>query len=273
MTAPTSDTRPAVTVITAAYNAESTIQESIESIKAQTFTNWELIVVDDASTDSTRTHVTEAAKLDSRIRPIFQPTNCGSGAARNLALKHANGRYMAVMDADDISTKNRLELQVSILDSRTELAGVGAQLFEFGDWGGPEVSNWSVSEDEIKKRQESFKMPIPHPSTMLRTEIALAAGGYDEACRRSQDYALFLRLQDHRFACLDEPLVYYRTDRPITLGYAIKSGRYAELAKHRATTNDTQNRIRTIPKSLPMSLPTDLRSAAQWLKRILAERK
>ncbi|MDV8055976.1 glycosyltransferase family 2 protein [Rhodococcus sp. IEGM 1343] len=273
MSAPDINARPDVTVITAAYNAESTIREAIESIESQTFSNWELIVVDDASTDSTRAYVTEAAKRDARIKPIFQPTNCGSGAARNLALKLASGHYVAVMDADDISTEQRLERQVSFLDSRTDLAGVGAQLLEFGDWGGPRTSSWPVSEEEIKKRQKSKKMPIPHPSTMLRTKVALDAGGYDEACRRSQDYALFLQMRDKRFACLSEPLVYYRTHRPITLEYAIKSGRYAELAKHRATTAAPRDQLRTTPRSLPLSLTTDLRSAAQWLKRILAERK
>lgn len=272
MTASTDRNTPLVTVITAAYNAESTILECIDSIKAQTFPNWELIVVDDASTDRTQVRIAEAASTDRRIRPVLQSDNFGSGAARNLALKSANGKYIAVLDADDVSLPTRLEQQVSILETRADLAGVGSQLYEFGDWGGPVLSSWPTAQDKIRERQINNKMPIPHPSCMIRTAVAQAVGGYDETCRRSQDYAMFLRMRNEHFACLSEPLVYYRTARPVTLDYAIKSGRYADLAKSRELGRSDSDRARTTPKTLPMSLKTDLRSTLQWIKRRQAER-
>ncbi|OZC83649.1 hypothetical protein CH254_22205 [Rhodococcus sp. 06-412-2C] len=273
MIAPNDRNTPLVTVITAAYNAESTILECIDSVMAQTFQKWELIVVDDASTDRTQDRITDAASRDNRIRPILQSENLGSGAARNLALQLADGKYVAVLDADDISLPTRLERQVSILETRTDLAGVGSQLYEFGDWGGPVLSRWPTAEGKIKERQTKNKMPIPHPSCMIRTAIAKAVGGYDETCRRSQDYAMFLRMRNEHFACLSEPLVFYRTTRPVTLGYAIKSGRYADLAKSRQLGRHDSNRVRTTPRSLPLSLKTDLRSTLQWMKRRQAERK
>src|SRR5690606_10350923 len=146
----------------------ATIAESIGSILQQDFDDWELIVVNDASTDAT-VNVLERFSDEKRIRVISLDKNSGSGVARNIAIREAAGEYLAILDADDIALPQRLRLQSAALDADPALAAVAAQVAEFGTWGGPVPGRWPTSDHEVASRQLSRKMPIPHPSAMFRT--------------------------------------------------------------------------------------------------------
>lgn len=111
----TETTKPLVSVITPAYNAERFIGETIESVIKQTYKNWEMIIVDDQSTDNTIEIVKSYADRDSRIKFIQLEKNSGSAIARNTAMDYARGRYLAFLDSDDLWMENKLERQVAFM--------------------------------------------------------------------------------------------------------------------------------------------------------------
>src|SRR5690606_17218080 len=112
------------------YNMAKYISEAIESVIGQTYDNWELIIVDDGSTDDTE-YVVRSFR-DPRIR-YYKQVNRGRGAARNVALQFAKGTYVAITDADDISLPRRFELQVRFLEANPAVAVVGGQILHFVD--------------------------------------------------------------------------------------------------------------------------------------------
>lgn len=105
-----------VSIITPTYNSEKYIKETISSVLSQTYQNWEMIIVDDCSTDNTVRIIEEEMEKDSRIRFIQLQKNQGAAVARNTAINYANGRYIAFLDSDDLWEMNKLEVQVSFMN-------------------------------------------------------------------------------------------------------------------------------------------------------------
>lgn len=101
-----------VSIITPAYNAEKYILDTINSVKSQEYKNWEMIIVDDASTDRTTQLVSSEIEKDNRIRLIKLEKNKGVANARNVAITNSNGRFISFLDSDDLWDKNKLELQI-----------------------------------------------------------------------------------------------------------------------------------------------------------------
>ena len=106
---------PVVSIVTPAYNASSTIEETFSSIKKQTYTNWEWIIVDDCSTDDTLKLIKEFQKEDSRVIVVESERNGGAAVARNLAIDKARGQYIAFLDADDMWHPTKLEKQLEFM--------------------------------------------------------------------------------------------------------------------------------------------------------------
>jgi teichuronic acid biosynthesis glycosyltransferase TuaG len=262
---------PTVTVVVAAHNADGTIKEAMDSILNQSFQDWEMIVVDDASTDGT-SRILDAYGEDPRIHIVRNNRNLGSGASRNLALNLAKGKYILVQDADDVSRPNRMQLLLDEFVRDSNLGAVSGQLAEFGTWGGPVSSNWPTALNEIEDRRRRGQMPLAHPAAMFRRDLAIEAGGYDEACRRAQDYALFMRLRGWGMACVPEIVLNYRTVRPLPVSYVLLNGRYAQLARRRLRAQETGKRLPQLPRHLPASVLLDLRSLVTWLRRRLREK-
>lgn len=104
-----------VSIITPTYNTEKFIKETLKSVQNQTYQNWEMILVDDASTDETVKIISDFAKKDSRIKLFTLEKNSGNGFARNVALEKAVGKYIAYLDADDLWFANKLEKQIAFL--------------------------------------------------------------------------------------------------------------------------------------------------------------
>lgn len=115
---------PTVSVVMPAFNAAATVRGAVQSVLEQTYRCLELLVVDDASTDSTLAILNEAARSDPRIKVISMPSNSGAAAARNVGLRAAHGELIAFLDADDLWQPNKLELQVPLFaDSATLIVG------------------------------------------------------------------------------------------------------------------------------------------------------
>ena len=108
--------QPLVSVITPSYNCAKFIAETIQSVKKQTYLNWEMVIVDDCSTDNSRDIIREEMKKDDRIRLITLEENSGAAVARNTALVNANGTYVAFLDSDDLWLPQKLEKQISFME-------------------------------------------------------------------------------------------------------------------------------------------------------------
>ncbi len=205
---------PRVSVIMAVYDAEKYLREAVESVVAQTLKDCELIVVDDASTDASLAILQSYA--DPRIRLLRNPTNLGQCVSRNRALAAAQGRYIAVLDADDVALPTRLEKQAQWLDGHPEVGVLGSDAIII-DEEGKERGLWHCAhnDDVDLKWQILFNNPFIHSSVMLRKSVLDQTGGYsnEEGIRRSfvEDYELLSRItRCAQSAVVPEILLKYR---------------------------------------------------------------
>lgn len=188
---------PAVSVVMPVYNGAATLSTAVDSILAQTFTNFELILVDDGSTDFTLKLIQHYMAQDNRVRGFSIP-HSGVATAANTGMSKAQAPLIARMDADDYSMPERLSLQVAYMNSHPEIGILGAKV-EFGgdrktaggyaryvDW-----TNTLLEPDEIALRRFQ-EAPFAHPSTIIRTELVQRYGGYNTG-NLPEDYELWLR--------------------------------------------------------------------------------
>lgn len=185
-----------VSVIMGIYkmmNKESIVKLAIDSILNQTYKDFEFIICDDGSNDGTYELVQNLIKKDNRVILIRNKENRGLAYSLNHCLSIAKGKYIARMDADDISMPNRFEKQVKFLDEHLEYAVVGCNMLyinENGIWG-----NRVLAEKPIKK-SFLFTSPFAHPTVIMRKEVLNLLNGYkvEKITRRLEDYDLFMRL-------------------------------------------------------------------------------
>jgi teichuronic acid biosynthesis glycosyltransferase TuaG len=199
-----------VSVICTAKNAAGTIAATIESILAQDIQSWEMIVVDDGSTDDTASIVRGFASSDPRIR-LIATQGVGRGRALNLALAEANADLVANIDADDEGHPCRLRCQVEAMKQNPEFAIMATEWFRVYDaarpvW--PEINAGSVLSVEDITGQLAISNPICHASVMMRRAAILELGGYDEGRRFVFDADLWVRAiaAGLRLGCLQLPL-------------------------------------------------------------------
>jgi GT2 family glycosyltransferase len=211
---------PRVSVITPAYNAALYIEHTLDSAIRQTFTDFELLIVDDGSTDQTRQIAEQYAKRDARVRVIHQP-NRGIAAARNAALVRARGQYLALLDSDDLWFPSYLEEQLAILTHHPNLAILSANALNFG---GPLDGEPLLGETaDSGLRMVSLLRLVEVEDSMsiqaiFRRDVAAQIGAFDENLRRSEDYDFWLRAAHAGFqiAVNPKPLGLYRR-RPDSL--------------------------------------------------------
>lgn len=186
---------PLVSVVMPVYNSEKYLAAAIDSIIAQTFDDFELILVDDASTDGSGKILRAYADRDDRIRLLQLAQNKEEAAARNHGIALARGKYIAAMDSDDISLPERLQMQLNCLEANHSIGGVGV---------GTEVVNEELTPIFVYPLPEChalivFSMvvggyAITRASLMVRRKYLVDGLAYDPAYRTSSDFELFLRL-------------------------------------------------------------------------------
>lgn len=204
---------PLVSVLMPAYNCEAYVLEAVSSMLSQTFSDFELLVIDDGSTDSTR-KLLESVH-DPRLRLVSNESNIGLIGTLNRGIELAVGRYIARMDADDISAPERLEKQVQYLEAHPAIHVLGSMVNLINEQGKVfgAIAGYPKEADEIH-RYLLRECCLIHPSVMFRKDTVLAAGGYAASARHAEDYDLWLRLSDHReIANLPDKLVSYRMHR------------------------------------------------------------
>ncbi len=203
--------QPLVTVAMSAYNASGSVDLALRSILTQTYPNWELILIDDGSTDRTAEIVSHVK--DSRIRFIQEPSgNMGLASRLNQCVRLARGQYIARMDADDVAYPQRLERQVQFLEEHRDidLLGTGAVIFK----GEGEVIGCypTASSHEVICRKPWWGFPLAHP-TWMGKRTWFVAHPYSEKDIRCEDQVLLLQSFSHsRFGALEEVLLGYRQD-------------------------------------------------------------
>jgi hypothetical protein len=202
---------PTVSVVLPVHNGEPYLAEAIDSILGQTFGDFELIAVDDASTDNSRRRLDDAAARDSRVC-VVDGADRGLVGALNLGLSLARGEFIARMDADDISQPDRFARQVSFLRENPDIAVVGSAITLI-DAGGAVVRE--ISYPSAPADVDRFLMEVgsalAHPAVMARRTAMLTVGGYRKLFQHCEDYDLWLRMAErYLLANLPDRLLRYR---------------------------------------------------------------
>jgi hypothetical protein len=204
--------KPTVSVVMAAYNGARLIGETLESLSRQTMTDWEAIVVDDASTDATPDIV--AHWPDARVRLVVLSANGGPVRARNRALAQARGRYIAALDQDDLCHPDRFARQVRYLDETpaTALVATAAQVMT-GDGARRPVAHPQVTSPALVGWMLGLGNPLVWSSVMLRAEAARALDPFTRPdLLYAEDFDLYHRMAPFgAVARIDAPLVTYRS--------------------------------------------------------------
>lgn len=224
---------PSISVIMAVHNGEPYLLEAIDSVFGQTFSDFEFIIVDDASND--RTADILGSYEDSRLRIVTLATNVGLAEALNIALEYSQGEFVARMDADDVAYPQRFEKQVATLRMHPEVVLLGSYYDLIGKNG--------VKFGEIQvldSLDSNIRCGLPHanqfchPSVMMRCEVVKGLGGYRSlAGRYAQDYDLWLRMAEKgKLMNLPQSLLKYRVhEGQISVEKALAQRSAAELYK------------------------------------------
>jgi glycosyltransferase involved in cell wall biosynthesis len=201
---------PRVTVVMAVHNAAQFLHDAVASVLVQTYCDFELIVVDDSSSDDSLSIL--QGFDDPRIRIIRHKTNMGAALSRNDALVAARGELVAIMDADDLCAPTRLERQVAFLDANPLVGLLGCSVYDNIDASGEVLYTSYLPEDnETIQRTLVERWCFLHPSIMFRKVIQEHVGGYRKAFEVAEDHDFILRMLDNCQAHnLSERLVSYR---------------------------------------------------------------
>ncbi|MDO6391150.1 glycosyltransferase family 2 protein [Pontibacter sp. BT731] len=206
-----------VSIVMPAYNAANTIAESIESVLKQTYKNWELIIVNDCSTDQTASIAKNYCANNSKIRLLTHDVNKGLSASRNTAISHAQGKWICFLDSDDVWHHEKLELQCefhmqneTFLISHTNLEYFCADRVIKRPWK-------SFTEITYPKTGHLlptlyYKNPIGVLTVMVEKDLLLKVGGFDISLPTLEDNDLWIRIAEKgtRFGYLSKVLAYYR---------------------------------------------------------------
>ncbi len=216
---------PAISVAMSVYNGERFLGAAIESVLAQSFADFEFLVLDDGSTDATRAIIAHYAARDPRIRPILRE-NRGLIVSLNQLLDEARAPLVARMDADDICHPERFSRQIAFMGANPDHGVIGSWSTDIDENGKPcavSGTDHPVTHNDVLAVIEQ-RSPLCHPSIMARREVLLEVGGYHSAYRHCEDYDLWLRLADRtRLANLPERLLLYRrTDSQISNRFSIE---------------------------------------------------
>lgn len=201
------------------YNTKNfdDLKRSVDNMLGQTYENVEIIICDDCSTNGSYEFLLENYGKNERVVILKNEINCGASVARNNALKHVSGKYVAIQDDDDYSDNTRIEKQVAFLEKNTEYSFVSAGLYKFdtqGIW-----SDIMLKEKPTKRDFRLYSQHI-HAATLFKYDCLKAVGGYRVAkeTARGEDYDMFMRLYAEGYVGfnLQEHLYYYNFSRNLS---------------------------------------------------------
>lgn len=230
---------PLISVVMSVYNGEKYLQDAVDSILQQTFPDFEFLIINDGSTDSTSKMLEEFSKRDNRIKTIENEHNIGLTSSLNKGIMMAEGKYIARMDADDLSLSSRLEKQLEFLEQNPSHIAVGSSFYQIDDKS--KITSFVSVLSDDKKIKNCLKSQnwLCHGSVLMRKDIFWECGGYDERFKYSQDYDLWLRMSERfRLSNIPEPLYYWRA----TLKAISKSNETDQKHDARLAVTEAENR-------------------------------
>lgn len=245
-----------VSVVIPAFNMERNISETLDALQRQTFTAFEVIVVDDCSTDGTADIVMERVAKDARFRYVRLEANSNRPAVpRNRGIAEAVGEFVAFLDHDDLWSPRKLERQVRVLDARPDLAMVHSHLWDFTERS---KLRGLIYLPNPYRRLAAYNLLRQHnvvqcSAAIVRLSVVRELGGFDERpeLRAIEDYHLWLRVsQEHKIAYISEIHGYYRCSPNST------STQESLLTKHRYLDENSSTAILS-------SAPSPVRRAAR----------
>jgi teichuronic acid biosynthesis glycosyltransferase TuaG len=210
-----------ISIIMPAYNSERYINESIDSVLAQTYKDWELLILDDGSTDNTLQIINEYVKQDRRVKVIHNKKNIGVSATRNKGIKHASGDLIAFLDSDDIWKSEKLEKQIEVIKKESaEFIFTGASYIN--EKGLPYVGKFEVPKSITYKKLRLHNV-ISCSSVLLKKNFFQNIKMEND--NMHEDYAVWLRILKLGVVAhgINEPLLIYRISRNSKSGNKIKT--------------------------------------------------
>jgi glycosyltransferase involved in cell wall biosynthesis len=260
---------PRISVIMPVYNCSSYLRESVGSILAQTFSDFELIAVDDGSSDDSWEILQTIT--DKRVRTICGHLNCGAARARNQAVEHADGEYLAFLDADDLASPARFATQIAALDSKPSIDILTSRVAVTDSTG-------VIHRGEVFRSVDIgalllFKNCIVQSSVLMRRACWQS---YRSEFEPAEDYDLWARLAPgHRFSSLNDILVTYRRhERGVSHLFPEKMKRAVQMILREqlerlgvAPNEEIHSRLTAWPPNVTVA---DLAEAEAWLTRLLA---
>ena len=227
-------TNALVSIIIPVHNGEKYIKESIDSCITQTYSNIEIIVVDDKSEDNTLDILKEYESKDSRIKVLPIEKQNGLGNVINIGIRASEGKYIVRMDADDIMCSDRVAKQIEYLEAHPDCVAVGGQIDIINE--NSEIighREYALGDKDIKKNRFLFQ-PFAHPAVTLRKSTLEEIGLYPEDMWKVEDVKLFLILSTKgEFANLPDTVLKYRM--------TFKTESQAKMVDHFRKTNEVRN--------------------------------
>lgn len=254
-----------ITILMAIYNCATTLPEAIDSLYAQTYQNFKLVLCDDGSIDNTYEVAREYAEQYNNIVLLKNEENKKLAYSLNRCLEYADTEYIARMDGDDISLPTRFEKQINFLDAHPEFAVVSSPMIYFDETG-----DWGFGKSIEKPGIEIFKKSAPHPHApaMVRTAVMKEVEGYTDTAKtiRVEDYYLWYKiykagyrgynLQEHLYKMRDDRnAMSRRTFQARWNGFVVKKQVMKDLGIPNATLNALPNLIKAfIPSFIMINL-------------------
>ena len=203
--------KPLISIIMAAYNAENTIETSVRSVMAQSYVNWELLIINDCSKDNTASIASTLAASDARIRLLCNKTNCGVSITRKIGMDAACGTWIAILDSDDLWETDKLEKQLLLANNKgAELIFTGSK---FINSDGKPI-DWQLRVPETLSYRQLLKQNlVSNSSVLVKTE--LYKRHYAIGDKMHEDFAVWLGITKtgKKAFGIDEPLLIYRLSK------------------------------------------------------------
>lgn len=225
---------PKVSVLMSVYNGERYIAPAIESVLKSDFEDYEFIIINDGSIDSSQKIIQQYQAQSPKIK-VYEKPNSGLTASLNFGLQKTKGEYIARLDVDDVCLPGRLSKQSQYLDFHADIALVGANAVLINHIGKKigETSFGKLMPWQCMARIETMDTIFAHSSWMVRKEAMFELNGYDEFYKKAQDYDLLLRfIEKYKIACLPEYLVEQRiTESSLSFEGDLIQNQYATVAQ------------------------------------------
>ncbi len=255
---------PKVSVVVPVLNGMPYLEQALHSILAQTFTDFQLVVLDNGSEDGSLAFARSVAAVDPRVEVYSEPAPLGMVGSSNAVIERSTGRFVARMDADDVSAPLRLERQVHLLESRPDAVMIGIIGDGIDQWG-----NRVRPRDRSRLLEMNPLAPCDHGSIMFRREVFDRAGGYREGTEGFEDQDLYRRMTAYgKLLVLTEGLFSYRFHlRNWTTSYLdqYEGNAFAQLAAQRIWAGSRAPRVtRTILSGVPKKRALQMLVYGTW---------